>query len=175
MVTVYYYTGWTLAYLHTAVSGKWTSLPTNPLPGKRFWHFMTFDAQLGQEFVMTDGAGGWDNPFGGGNYEITSPRLALFKGKVITIEENSKPILVISDLDSTMIGDNESARAATSRFTQFWLKKHFFNESKLVYSTGRSLEEYLTIHASGCDFIDPDILVTCVGSDAYSVNAVRLT
>jgi hypothetical protein len=175
MVTVYYYTGWTLAYLHTAVADKWNSLPLNPLPGKRFWHFITFDVQLGQDFAMTDGAGGWDNPYGGGNYEITSTRLALFKGKVISIEENSSPILVISDLDSTMIGDTESACAATSRFTQFWLKKHFFNESKLVYNTGRSLQVYLTIHNTGYDFIDPDLLVTCVGSDAYSVNAVRST
>jgi hypothetical protein len=175
MITIYYHSTWIPAYLHTPVKGVWTSLVTSPLREKRYWHFAMFEGCIGQDFVMTDCSGGWDNPSDGGNYKVPSARFALFKGTLVPVQENSDHILVISDLDSTMIGDNETARAATSRFTFVWLSKYFFNGSKLVYSTGRSLQDYLQIHSYGLDFIDPDFLVTSVGGDAYYVNAVRLT
>mmetsp|Transcript_7956 Transcript_7956/g.15502 ORF Transcript_7956/g.15502 Transcript_7956/m.15502 type:complete len:360 (-) Transcript_7956:1551-2630(-) len=170
MITLYYNSGWREAFIHTLILNSWTSLPTTPLRGKRFWHFIQFSGVVGQEFVMNDGAGHWDNPYGGGNYCVPSTRFALFKGKLIPVVDNSDHILLISDLDSTMIGGTQEAARATSRFTRMWLSKYYFNNSFLVYNTGRSLENYLEIHTFGLDFIDPDMLVTCVGSDAYLVN-----
>ena len=76
-----------------------------------------------------------------------------------------KPVLLVSDLDGTMVGDD----SATRRFREFWLREHAPIGSKIVYSTGRpltSFEELAESFTTG-DLLEPDGLICSVGTRLY--------
>lgn len=115
--------------------------------------------------MFTDGEGQWDNPPDGQNYTVHSEgTYAVFRGRIIPIDSTRKSILLISDLDNTLIGN----MPALQRFNDFWLRFHYFSDSKLVYSTGRSFTEFLRLF--NYELLDPDMVITAVGSEAYSVD-----
>lgn len=68
------------------------------------------------EFVLTDGRDAWDKPADGGNYVIAAPgRWRLRDGQLAAVA-GPPAVLVVSDLDDTMIGDDE----ATAAFARWW-------------------------------------------------------
>lgn len=166
MVTIYYYTNWSPCFIHTSYEGQWKSLKMSPHPFRRGWQQISL-TYLG-DFVLTNGDGIWDNPQPGRNYQNPGvPLFAVYRGKEIPIEP-TEPILLISDLDNTLIGSHPDTHAAQRRFNEYWISKHYFGGSKLVYSTGRCLEEYLELIDEGYKMLEPDMIVTAVGSDAYT-------
>lgn len=69
-----------------------------------------------------------------------------------------------------MIGDD----AATEAFTAFWHKVAPLTGSKLVYSTGRTLDSFLSLASEkGAIFATPDALICAVGTKIYKPGARR--
>ena len=177
MVSLVYHSGWVNPLLHCSLSGgPWQDLHFTRTE-RYFWH--TIDISPPCEFVLTDGRGNWDNPAphcayrSGNNYEINNPgQYALFRGEVIPITPATKRVLLVSDLDGTLLEEYDpEADDATLRFARYWLQWHYFSGSKLVYSTGRSMNEYLAIKRAKKALLDPDVLILDVGSDAYTINS----
>lgn len=168
MVTVLYYSGWSPCYIHTSYEGQWRSLLMTKHKTRRYWNEITLDYL--SEFVFTDGKNSWDNPRPGENYKfIGGDKIAVYRGKLINIEQ-SEPIMLVADLDNTLVGSHPDTREAHRRFNEYWIKKHYFGSSVLVYNTGRSLEEYLNLFNEGHKMLDPDMIITAVGSDAYTLD-----
>ena len=68
----------------------------------------------------------------GENYVIDSfGQYSIEDGAIESID--SKPLMVVSDLDGTMVGDD----VATSAFRHFWQRHRAVTHSTLVYNTGR--------------------------------------
>lgn len=138
-------------------------------PQRRKWVMITFD-EFFTDFVFTNGSK-WDNPGPNLNYKLTRPgSYAVYHGKLIEIIPSKKPVLLVADLDNTLVGSYQPTRDALARFNEYWIKSHYFTGSRLVYNTGRSLEEFLVLYSEGHPLLDPDLLVTAVGSDVYTVN-----
>ena len=173
MATVFYHSGWKTPLVHINAGDGWYDLPLSST-ARCFWFSVTFPVP--SRFVFTDGAGHWDNPalqctnVIGRNYSLTEPgRYAGYKGDIIRLREGGRPVLLITDLDGTLLEErNPVAEAATLRFARYWLQNHYFTGSRLVYSTGRSLEEFQMLKVP---LLEPDLLITCVGSDAYTMDS----
>jgi sucrose-6-phosphatase len=73
------------------------------------------------------------------------------------------PFLIVTDLDSTLVGDNISLR----EFNRLFQQHRKIYGSKLVYATGRSLQLYEELE-SEVDLLPPDMLITSVGSEIYN-------
>lgn len=78
---------------------------------------------------------------------------------------SADPIMIVSDLDGTMVGDD----AATAAFTAAWTEEGAFPPgSALVYSTGRSLESFAALIAEKKGVMAvPDALICAVGTKVY--------
>ena len=78
---------------------------------------------------------------------------------------SADPVMIVSDLDGTMVGDD----AATAAFTAAWTEEGAFPPgSALVYSTGRSLESFAALVAEKGDVMAvPDALICAVGTKVY--------
>lgn len=73
------------------------------------------------------------------------------------------PVVVVTDLDGTLLGHEDYLR----RFNEIWTRQHMFNEgSRLVYSTGRNLKDFL--HAARqFGLLRPDYAICGVGTEIY--------
>lgn len=98
----------------------------------------------------------------------------ISRSSPLGVVTHSNPSLLhprqVSDLDGTMIGDD----AATEAFTSFWHRVAPLTGSKLVYSTGRTLDSFLSLAAEkGPIFATPDCLICAVGTKIYKPGATR--
>ena len=72
--------------------------------------------------------------------------------------------MLCSDLDGTMVGDDEGTRM----FSQYWQDRSADGKSCLVYSTGRTLDQYLQLKQEKQDLLQtPDYLICAVGTRIY--------
>ena len=95
---------------------------------------------------------------------------ALYRKSLIPVSTTiSKPILLVTDLDDTLISIQSGGPQAMERFFQYWISKRLFTGSKLVYSTGRSYHRYLNVAKEHVGVLCPDLVVTGVGSQAFTV------
>ena len=99
----------------------------------------------------------------------TSP--SARRAALVAPRASADPIMIVSDLDGTMVGDD----AATAAFTAAWTEEGAFPPgSALVYSTGRSLESFATLIAEKGDVMAvPDALICAVGTKVYKRVAQR--
>lgn len=90
------------------------------------------------EFVVTDGFDSWDKAPTGGNYTIQEAGCWQLADGVLAQAERP-PVLLVSDLDDTMIGDDD----ATAAFTRWWQEEAVPAGGRLVFNTGRVSEREL--------------------------------
>ena len=93
----------------------------------------------------------------------TSP--SARRAALVAPRASADPIMIVSDLDGTMVGDD----AATAAFTAAWTEEGAFPKgSALVYSTGRSLESFAALIAEKKGVMAvPDALICAVGTKVY--------
>jgi hypothetical protein len=91
-------------------------------------------------FVFHDGGDNWDSGPTGKYYRVEKPgRFALKDGRVSEVAGGLAPVLVVTDLDGTYIGDE----GAIAEFNDCWERQCVYTEphaSAFVYNTGRSWE-----------------------------------
>ena len=78
---------------------------------------------------------------------------------------NMSPFLFVTDLDNTLVGDDE----ALTRLNQELANHRQQYNSKIVYATGRSLYLYRLL-AEAKSLLEPDALITSVGTEMYFDN-----
>lgn len=88
-------------------------------------------------------------------------RFTLVNGEISEIR--GPPVLLVTDLDGTLIGHDAYLR----KFNEVWLKRHVWRGSKLIYSTGRNLKDFLCASAL-LDLLQPDYAICGVGTEIYS-------
>jgi len=175
---LFYKTGWDEAAVHFCPHGSsdaWHTEPLSNVTGAPGWKMATLSsAPLGAEFVVCDGEGSqWDNPppeVGGQNYKTPNCAGAwsLRDGRVMRVHDGA-PVLVISDLDNTMIGHgNDDEDGRLRHFQAQWLGRFAFNGSRLVYSTGRNKQDALAA-AVERQLLRPALLICAVGTEVYQV------
>jgi len=135
------------------------------------------------EFVISNGEGGWVHSKASGcngNFvwsgeDVTvvscgygnaganggyNPAIARFpKGFMIG---DVPPVLLVTDLDGTLVGHDEAMR----RFFDIWTTHFEWRGSVLVYNTGRSLDSVLRLFKDK-DMKYPTALITGVGTQVY--------
>jgi sucrose-6F-phosphate phosphohydrolase len=119
------------------------------------------------ELVITDGQGAWDKAPGDQNYKIQSPgRYRMEFGQLHPV--TSPPVLVVTDLDDTLIGSSSHDDEATLKFTQWWQSYGVPAGGRLVYNTGRALNLFhqLLEEKAHC-MPEPDLLISSVGTKIY--------
>ena len=91
-------------------------------------------------FVFHDGGDNWDSGPTGKYYRVEKPGcFALKDGRATEVAGGLAPVLVVTDLDGTYIGDE----GAIAEFNDCWERQCVYTEphtSAFVYNTGRSWE-----------------------------------
>lgn len=180
---LHYHTTWQQPLVHCSIhGGEWEQVQLQRVvSGGGWWELHDGEGRLGAaaaavnghggsappllEFVVTDGAGAWDKAADGANYAITAPgRWHLRQG---ALSATSAPaVLVVSDLDDTMIG--AGADDATAAFTRWWRQAAVPAGSRLVYNTGRALDLFERLLAEkGQVMAEPDMLISSLGTRVY--------
>eukprot|EP00803_Ostreobium_quekettii_P004176 evm.model.scf_87.1 EVM.evm.TU.scf_87.1 scf_87:8029-14871(-) len=174
-IVLYYWTGWKNPAMHCSqCGGPWQDVEMSKVASSSSWFMVDMEVDMNNcngrgfwmEFVMTDHCGSWDKPSRDKNYMITGPgRYVLRDGEVEKVRGES--VLVVSDLDGTMVGND----AATGAFRDFWEQEAVLRGSVLVYNTGRNLQSFkgLLAEKSGVLAV-PDILISAVGTKIYRNN-----
>ena len=82
------------------------------------------------------------------------------------------PTMLVSDLDHTLYAEGEPAAAALARFTHYWESEAALARSVLVYNTGRSLGQFVSlVNEQRGRLALPDVLVTAVGTKVFHLKA----
>ncbi|KFM25353.1 Protein GrpE [Auxenochlorella protothecoides] len=171
-VELAYSTGWSGASLHGSIAGQeWQTLGLKPVvSGAGAWHHLNLPVPAQGnpptpllEFVMTNGASGWDKPTEGGHYTIAAPgRYCLQHGRVESVA-HSRRLLLVTDLDDTLVGDDE----ATAAFRDWWLARAMPAGARLVYNTGRALGLFEDLLCAKRGLLpEPDLLLSAAVRDA---------
>ena len=170
-ITVYYRSqagNWKEAVLHGSLQGgPWQDYRLSRVPSGAKWFFGAITAAPGMpvefEFVANNRQNVWEKASGGGNYSITAAgTYAVQHGTVAKV--SGKRVMVVSDLDGTMIGDD----AATGAFKAFWEDKAVPRGGVLVFNTGRALDSFLQLQKDKVHCLaHPDALISAVGTKVY--------
>lgn len=172
-ISVHYKTGWSNPTIVYSVSGgQWERRPLELVvssEGSMFstrfevpsqWH--TDGGEPVLEFVLTNGQK-WDKQGDGSNYLIQGAGAYILKdGEVSRV--SGRRVLLISDLDDTMIGDD----SGTAAFKRYWQREAVPRGSRLVYNTGRALDKCQELFKEMNDVLPmPDYLITSVGTKVF--------
>ena len=109
-------------------------------------HTVDISYQSSLEFVCrsnTSNNSQWLKQDSGGNFKLDGGA----RGRVVSIDEGGqmklrdakgKAVAIVSDLDGTMVGDDEGTRA----FSNYWMSSHVTRGSVLIYNTGRDIDSF---------------------------------
>lgn len=185
-VHIAYYTSWKNPQIHYSVSGSaWStlSLARPVVSAGDSWAFARIELEAEAiasddrtdehaeiRFALTDGYGTWDKAPDGSDYRILASgkkegvRFMLRHGAIAQIPMSMPGILLVSDLDDTLVGDHEGLTA----FVGKWRSECVPAGGRLVYNTGRSLISFLKLfHAQEGRLPIPDVLICSVGTRIY--------
>lgn len=185
-VHIAYQTTWEKPHIHFSVAGsEWATRPLvrDVVSAGNAWAFARLSienrlTEIGSDdhceineirFVLTDGGGLWDKASDGSDYCIRdgSGRYLLQNGEVSKVPVDKPGILLVSDLDDTLVGDQEGTKA----FLENWRKVFVPAGGRLVYNTGRSLESFQKLHVEqNGDLPLPDVLICSVGTRIYRLS-----
>eukprot|EP00884_Botryococcus_braunii_P004434 jgi/Botrbrau1/13992/Bobra.150_1s0004.1 len=95
--------------------------------------------------------------------------LQLEQGRLMPFPQAlSPPIMLVSDLDGTMVGGNQWANEATREFCNYWEYNAALCGGVLVYNTGRSLGQFMSLHEEKNGTLAlPNALITAVGTKIF--------
>jgi hydroxymethylpyrimidine pyrophosphatase-like HAD family hydrolase len=113
-------------------------------------------------------------PGGGGHYLLPAPMAwKLSRGTVRKFPRALRPpSMLVSDLDHTLYAEGEAAAQALARFTSYWESEAALARSVLVYNTGRSLGQFVSlVNEQRGRLALPDVLVTAVGTKVFHLKA----
>lgn len=174
-VTLFYSSAWPEVYCHYAIAGssswKDVQLACVGSSGGR-WKSACVDVGNSSrkpllQFVMTDGKGQYDKAVQDRNYQVDRPGAYTLEHGMLQKQTVGDPILLVSDLDGTMVGDDEG----TTAFRDLWQMKGVLQGSVLVYSTGRTLPQFQQLLAEKDGvLLCPDVLISAVGTKIYLLN-----
>lgn len=122
------------------------------------------------EFIVTDGKGLYDLAPGGGTYNCPWPGgYKLENGRLMAFPRaKTPPIMLVSDLDGTMVGQSPEFDAATRAFKRYWDDSASLAGSVLVYSTGRSIGQVMSLFKEKQGALAvPDAIVSAVGTKIF--------
>lgn len=161
-----YHTGWDAPVAHFSVGGDpWSTAPLEPaaVSAGPHWKRLRVPTTSPLELVITDGDGQWDKAPGDQNYVIPGPgRYRLSGGALHPV--TAPPVLVVTDLDDTLIGDDE----ATAAFAEWWRHEGAPAGGRLVFNTGRALDLFLALLEEKEHVMpEPDLLISSVGTKIY--------
>ncbi|KAG2447799.1 hypothetical protein HYH02_007256 [Chlamydomonas schloesseri] len=193
---VFYCTGWEEAVLSyrrvvngQALTTEWQSLTMVNAPSRGnslgVWKMATIvptDPAEVLEFTLNNGAAGADaarfkedRPGAAPVYCCPFPgSFKLAKGMLRPFPRGAEArIMLVSDIDGTMIGDMSSPDVFTSseRFADYWENSASLTGSLLVYNTGRSLGQFVDLMKK-CDgkVAIPDVVITAVGTKVWHLD-----
>lgn len=110
----------------------------------------------------------------GGTYILPAPMAwKLSRGRVRKFPRALRPpCMLVSDLDHTLFAEGEEAASALGRFTHYWESEAALARSVLVYNTGRSLGQFVSlVNSQQGRLALPDVLVTAVGTKVFHLKA----
>ncbi|KAL4457961.1 hypothetical protein ABPG75_012826 [Micractinium tetrahymenae] len=114
-----------------------------------------------------------DRPWGGSTYRCQHPGgYKLRSGGLRPFPQATRPpMMLVSDLDGTMVGEGEEADACTREFATYWEENAALAGGVLVYNTGRSLGQFqgLLEYKAGALPV-PDVLITAVGTKIWRLD-----
>jgi hydroxymethylpyrimidine pyrophosphatase-like HAD family hydrolase len=125
-------------------------------------------------FVITDGAGAADAPPGGGLYRVPYPGgYKLARGRLTSFAAALRePVMLVTDLDGTLVGDTPEADAATASFRDYWDSHARLAGGVLVFNTGRSIGQVMSLlRDKAAHMPHPDVIVTAVGTKIFTRKA----
>lgn len=123
-----------------------------------------------REDTCIDGVILEDRPPGGdayichhpGSYKLNRGSLRPF------VQGNRPPIMLVSDLDGTLVGEGEFADRLTAEFGDYWENTAALVGSKLVYNTGRSIGQFQGLLQQKKGALPlPDAIITAVGTKIF--------
>eukprot|EP00798_Chlamydomonas_sp_ICE-L_P016678 gene16678-22937_t len=164
-IKLYLRSGWNSGFAHGAAGAEaWSDYPLKKVPassGKWLSGIIPLPAgSNGFEFVIAShDKNEWNKP-DSGNYFIPGAGAYTLEGGLVKKVEG-KPVMVVSDLDGTMVGDD----SATAEFKTFWEDTAMQRGGMLVYNTGRALDSFLVLmnEKRHC-MAHPDALISAVGT-----------
>lgn len=176
----------------TPLDSNWTEVPLHDTAGRghpgaltRSWKTALVFVNGPQppsslEFIPVSKDGEEDRPPGtsrdlqGGQPPVgyVAPCTGSFKlhhGKLRPFPRGNKPpLMLVSDLDGTLVGEGPEADAATAEFAAYWEEVAALTGARLVYNTGRSLGQFLgLLQAKSGALPVPDALITAVGTKIF--------
>lgn len=99
---------------------------------------------------------------GYGGFKLSGGRLLPFP------RASTPPIMVVSDLDGTMVGETAWDDQATEHFCRYWEGSAALCGSKLVYNTGRSIGSFTRLYTDKAGKLAmPDVIITAVGTKIF--------
>eukprot|EP00887_Chlorella_sp_A99_P001465 scaffold8.g1465.t1 len=139
------------------------------------WSPLRRSNQLQLEFYVSagDGSGLEDRPPGGGAYRLVQPGgFKLRSGQLRPFPNaTAPPMMLVSDLDNTMVGEGEDADGATAEFGAYWEENAALAGSMLVYNTGRSIGQFLgLLEAKAGALPVPDVVISAVGTKIFRLD-----
>ena len=111
-----------------------------------------------------------DHPGHGGSYRCGFPGGYKLESGVIRPFNQAcePPMMLVSDIDGTLVGTSEESAGVTARFAKYWEERASLTGSFLVYNTGRSLGQMTGLLESLEGILPiPDALITAVGTKIY--------
>lgn len=128
--------------------------------------FIPFDPETGAEDRPAHG-GVYTCSFPGG-YKLTSGTIRPFN------QACEAPMMLVSDIDGTLVGHEAHAVDSTARFGKYWEDRAALTGSFLVYNTGRSLGQVVGLLEQMKGVLPiPDAIISAVGTKIFLLDRER--